>query len=281
MAATSLPDDLLLIMQSYVDPIPEPTTSSGDASRPTREAPEVQGEADEWSEGEDEVEATILVESDGQDTLEGSNVSYNHPLPSINEPADDGSSSDSDSDSSSSSSLGVEMRVTRYPAAKTKHLDSLTVLVKPTDSDAEDEDGVPPPAQYSGTKNEILVPDVEVPEITEVPADDVLEPIGEIVTIIDSVVVVKANTTGVYRALDTDSLLVFEDRKVLGKVFETFGAVKQPLYSVRFASAALIDKNTIWIGRPVLHVPARSNFVFTEAIARLKGSDASNLHDEE
>ncbi|KAG8702385.1 hypothetical protein FRC08_003523 [Ceratobasidium sp. 394] len=100
-------------------------------------------------------------------------------------------------------------------------------------------------------------------------------------TIIDSVVVVKGNTTGVYRALDTDSLLVFEDRRVLGKVFETFGAVKQPLYSVRFPSASTIDKNIIWIGRPVLHVPARSNFVFTEAIARLKGSDASNLHDEE
>ena len=31
----------------------------------------------------------------------------------------------------------------------------------------------------------------------------------------------------------------------------------------------------------VCHVPARSYFVFTEAIARIKGSDASNLHDEE
>jgi H/ACA ribonucleoprotein complex non-core subunit NAF1 len=43
----------------------------------------------------------------------------------------------------------------------------------------------------------------------------------------------------------------------------------------------VIDKNAIWIGRPVFHVPARSNFVFTQAIARIKGSDASNLHDEE
>lgn len=43
----------------------------------------------------------------------------------------------------------------------------------------------------------------------------------------------------------------------------------------------MIDKNAFWIGRVVCHVPARSNFVFTEAIARIKGSDASNLHDEE
>ncbi|KAG8735834.1 hypothetical protein FRC10_010095 [Ceratobasidium sp. 414] len=285
MAATSIPDDLLLIMQSYVDPIPRPMATSSDDSRPAGEAPQVQGGEvdDEWSEGEDDVEATILVESDDEDPPEDSNLSHNHALPPANEPPDDGSSSDSDLDSSSSSSSGVEMRVTRYPASKSKHLDSLTVLVKPTDSDAEDEDGAPHtlPAQYSGTKNEILVPEVEVPEITEVPVDDVLEPIGEIMTIIDSVVVVKGDATGVRRALDMDSLLVFEDRKVLGKVFETFGAVKQPLYSVRFPSASAIDKNIIWIGRPVLHVPARSNFVFAEAIARLKGSDASNLHDEE
>ncbi|KAF8600818.1 NAF1-domain-containing protein [Ceratobasidium sp. AG-I] len=174
------------------------------------------------------------------------------------------------------------MRVTKYPT-RVKQLASLTALIRTTDSDVEDEDDAPSGSskQYAGTKNEILVPEVEVPDITEVPADDVLEQIGEIMTIIDSVIVVKGNTTGVHCVLDTDSLLVFEDRKVLGKVFETFGAVKQPLYSIRFPSAAVIDKNTFWIGRVVCHVPARSNFVFTEAIARIKGSDASNLHDEE
>jgi H/ACA ribonucleoprotein complex non-core subunit NAF1 len=128
--------------------------------------------------------------------------------------------SSSDSDSSSSSS-DVEMRVTRYPAAtRAKHLASLTALTRPADYDAEDEDDAPhgSSTQYAGTKNEVLAPEVEVPEITEVPVDDVLERIGEIMTIIDSVVVAKGNTTGVHRALDTDSLLVFEDRKVLGKV---------------------------------------------------------------
>lgn len=64
-------------------------------------------------------------------------------------------------------------------------------------------------------------------------------------------------------------------------MFETFGAVKQPLYSVRFPSASSIDKDNFRIGRLVYHVPTRSNFVFTQEIARIKGSDASNLHDEE
>ena len=31
----------------------------------------------------------------------------------------------------------------------------------------------------------------------------------------------------------------------------------------------------------MFHVPTKSNFVFTREIARIKGSDASNLHDEE
>ncbi|KAG8780138.1 hypothetical protein FRC12_023408 [Ceratobasidium sp. 428] len=275
MAATSIPDDLLLIMQSYVDPVPQPTAPPAGPSRLPQEAltPAAKERDDEWSEGEEEVEATILVESDEEDIQDDLSPPDKRTAAPTSKPLDD-SSSESDSDSSSSSD--VEIRVTRYPASThTKQ----TVLMKPTDSDAEDEDGVVhgSSAQYSGTKNEILMPEVEIPDMTEVPADDVLEPIGEVMNIIDSVVVVKGHTTGVYRALDTDSLLVFEDRKV----FETFGAVKQPLYSVRFPSAATIDKNAIWIHRPVFHVPTRSNFVFTEAIARLKGSDASNLHDEE
>lgn len=119
------------------------------------------------------------------------------------------------------------MRVTKYPT-RVKQLASLTALTRITDSDAEDEDDAPSGSakQYAGTKNEILVPEVEVPEIAEVPADDVLEQVGEIMTIIDSVIVVKGNTTGVHRVLDTDSLLVFEDRKVLGKVRHVSGCTR-------------------------------------------------------
>ncbi|QRV94977.1 Gar1/Naf1 RNA-binding region protein [Ceratobasidium sp. AG-Ba] len=282
MASEHIPEDLLLIMQSYVDPI-TPSTPTAGPSTLAKQPPKVPAQLadDEWSEGEDVVEATLIIDSDEEDAPKGSNTAESKPTLPTNNLPDSGSDSDSDSDSSTSSS-DVEMRVKQYPSSNSKQ-DALTVLMKAPDSDVEDEDGAPQGVsnQYSGTKNEILVPDVEALDITEVPVDDVLEPIGEIMTIIDNVVVVKGNTTGVHRALDTDSLLVFEDRKVLGKVFETFGAVKQPLYSVRFSSASAIDKNTVWGGRPVSHVPARSNFVFTQAIARFKGSDASNLHDEE
>ena len=35
------------------------------------------------------------------------------------------------------------------------------------------------------------------------------------------------------------------------------------------------------VGREVFHVPARSRFVFLSQIKAYKGSDASNVHDEE
>lgn len=35
------------------------------------------------------------------------------------------------------------------------------------------------------------------------------------------------------------------------------------------------------MSRPVFHVPARSTYVFVTELSRLRGSDASNVHDEE
>ncbi|PWN46654.1 hypothetical protein IE53DRAFT_322566, partial [Violaceomyces palustris] len=48
----------------------------------------------------------------------------------------------------------------------------------------------------------------------------------------------KGEDEGQYSVLDTGSLVCFEDGKVIGLVFETFGSIFAPMYSVRFASAA-------------------------------------------
>ncbi|CAE7072506.1 unnamed protein product, partial [Rhizoctonia solani] len=249
-------DDLLLIMHSYVD-VPPPARRERQPSKPV-----VVEDSDE-----DEVELAIQIEQSDEEEIEHIK---NFAAVKITPGSDD-----SDSDSSDSSS-DVEMRVTQYPARKQ------LALQLPNDSDVEDDEDTPSGiARYAGTKNEVLLPEVKAPELATVPPEETLELIGEIMTIIDSVVVIKGYTSGVERVLDTDSLLVFEDRNVFGVVFETFGAVKQPLYSVRFPSASAIDKDIIRAGRQVFHVPARSNYVFTKEIVRIKGSDASNLHDEE
>jgi H/ACA ribonucleoprotein complex non-core subunit NAF1 len=50
---------------------------------------------------------------------------------------------------------------------------------------------------------------------------------------------------------------------------------------VRFNQSYPIDPKKIWITRPVFHIPRHSHFVFVKQIRQVKGSDASNVHDEE
>jgi H/ACA ribonucleoprotein complex non-core subunit NAF1 len=65
------------------------------------------------------------------------------------------------------------------------------------------------------------------------------------------------------------------------QVYETFGPTHSPLYQVKFTASFPIDADQVTVAREVFHVPSRSNFVFPSALRHLKGSDASNIHDEE
>lgn len=65
--------------------------------------------------------------------------------------------------------------------------------------------------------------DITVPDIEQVGSEEVLEKVGEIVTIMNNLAIVKGMPSellnrGSDRALDSDTLLVFEDRKVIGYV---------------------------------------------------------------
>ena len=72
--------------------------------------------------------------------------------------------------------------------------------------------------QIPATVHEIVAPQVTLPSITSVEPSETIELIGEVLSIVDSVVVVKSYEHGQYKVLDTDSLFVLEDRKVLGLV---------------------------------------------------------------
>ena len=49
-------------------------------------------------------------------------------------------------------------------------------------------------------------------------------------------------------ALDEDTVMLLEDRSVIGKIYETFGPVPQPYYSVRFNSDDEIKEKGIILG---------------------------------
>ncbi|KAK3697758.1 hypothetical protein QZH41_010315 [Actinostola sp. cb2023] len=72
-------------------------------------------------------------------------------------------------------------------------------------------------------------------------------------------------------AVDADTLLFLESRKCLGKVFETFGPVQSPFYSVRFNSPDDITKSEIKPDMLVFIAPEDLDFtklVFTSEIEK-------------
>ena len=132
------------------------------------------------------------------------------------------------------------------------------------------------------TKNEVPEDEekVERPDIIVTP-EMKIEELGKVETIIDNMVLVKAITSGEYQVLSEGSLLVLEDRSVIGIVADTLGRVEEPLYTVRFNSADEVKELKVVEGGNVFYVPAHSTYVFTKPLLAQKGTDASNLYDEE
>lgn len=149
-----------------------------------------------------------------------------------------------------------------------------------------DDEGNPKSGAKGGTaqlrtaneKAEEVVPKPDI-QVTE---DMKIEELGSVEGIVENAVLVKAKVSGEYRVLESNSLLCLQDRSVVGVVSETLGRVQQPLYTIRFTNedaikeAGLDLKNT-----PVYYVEQHSTFVFTQSLRAVKGSDASNFHDEE
>lgn len=124
---------------------------------------------------------------------------------------DSESNSDSELDPSSSSD-SEEGRA--YEASRRQ---------RPADDVEDEESGATAAATYLQTRNEILDANIVVPTISEVEPCETLEKVGEIVSIVGNIVIVRGLPLDHVnplskRALDAESLLVFEDRKVFGYV---------------------------------------------------------------
>jgi H/ACA ribonucleoprotein complex non-core subunit NAF1 len=235
----------------------------------------------------------------------------------------DSDSSDSDSDSNSSSSSSSSESEAGGKKKRPRAMMS--------DDESDDEAGRSGPRDpFAGptTANEAIEPPPEPLPFEKVAEHVELRPLGHILSIVDSVVIVAQDVArkqpgseahqqqqarprprdqagregegeGEYSVLDSGSTLAFEDRTVLGvvsagrprraprladsirQVYETFGSVLAPLYSLRFKSADDVQRVGVTIGRAVLYDPASSVYVLTRQLRQEKGSDASNLHDEE
>jgi H/ACA ribonucleoprotein complex non-core subunit NAF1 len=109
-----------------------------------------------------------------------------------------------------------------------------------------------------------------------------IEELGTVEGIVEKTVLVRAKVSGEYQVLESNSLLCLEDRSVVGVVAEPLGRVEQPMYTIRFTNdEAIKEAGLSERGEKVFYVPQHSTFVFTQPLKAVKGSDASNFHDEE
>ncbi|TPX47091.1 hypothetical protein SeMB42_g03466 [Synchytrium endobioticum] len=186
---------------------------------------------------------------------------------------------DEDDDESDSSSEDDATLV--LPTRKMTLNDRERALIAAHEMGAHDDEGSGVAGHNTHTKHELTaLPPVE-PIGVEIPATLPMSEIGAVFAVVETFVVVQAAVSGDYQVLDSDSILLFEDRTPLGRVYETLGPVSRPLYSVRFNGVADIDKEKCAIGARIFYMADLAKFVFTQPLKAQKGSDASNLHDEE
>lgn len=219
----------------------------------------------------------------------------------VNSKSSEGSESESSessftSSSSSSSSGSPELEKPSIPLKRT--IDAVKELVEEDKTDTEE--------KHLRSRNEIDPDTIKVPRPNIiVSADDEIYPVGEIMSVLESVVIVstdkdclleknsksphmkanhisasQAKNLNLVSALDHDSVLCFENRQLFGLIDETFGPVDNPFYVVRFNNEQDRDAAGATKGRTVFAVKHKSKWVKGSEL-QTKGYDTSNCNDEE
>lgn len=141
---------------------------------------------------------------------------------------------------------------------------------------------------YTKTKDEVTPDEMPAPECIDFRLDEQakLIKLGRVFSRVNKLIVVQS-TDCVPMPLDENTILFDANRKSIGKIYETFGPVATPFYSIRFGSIDEIENRqlALHVGAYVLYAPEKSEytkFIFNIDEMRCeKGSDASWLHDNE
>lgn len=183
------------------------------------------------------------------------------------------SSSESDSESSSSSSGESDYEMLD-PAEEARRL-----MQEDGGSDDEGKGGKAPsgPLRTLNENPDEIVPKPQV----EITPEMTVSELGSVEHVVENSILIKGKTSGESRALESGSLLCLGDRSIVGVIAELLGQVRQPYYSVRFTNPAAIAEVGISKGTSIFYVEQHSSYIFTQSLKALKGSDASNIHDEE
>ncbi|KAK4240528.1 Gar1/Naf1 RNA binding region-domain-containing protein [Achaetomium macrosporum] len=130
------------------------------------------------------------------------------------------------------------------------------------------------------TKNEMPEEVLPKPDVTITP-EMKIEPLGTIETILENIVVIKSQTPGEVQVIEVGSVVCKEDRTVIGALSDVWGNVKDPRYTLMLAEENEVKELGLAVGMPIYYSVEHAQYVFTQPLRDAKGTDASNLHDEE
>jgi H/ACA ribonucleoprotein complex non-core subunit NAF1 len=130
------------------------------------------------------------------------------------------------------------------------------------------------------TKNEMPEEVFPKPEVTITP-EMKIEPLGTIETILENIVVIKSQTPGEVQVIEVGSVVCKEDRTVIGALSDVWGNVKDPRYTLMLAEEKEVQELGLAVGMTIYYSVEHAQYVFTQPLKEVKGTDASNLHDEE
>jgi H/ACA ribonucleoprotein complex non-core subunit NAF1 len=239
-------------------------------------------EEPETTQIKQEAKASLAEVMEIVDTHEGNmievapnndNEEEEHPEWEVDSSPYESSSSDS-SDSSDSDDSDDE----DYPILSAE--EQARILMQAEGGSDDEGDGKGKSGGHLRTTNEIDQEVMPIPDVTITPEMKIVF-LGKIHAAIENNVLIEANTSGEYQVLESGSLLCSDDRKPIGVVAETLGRVENPLYTMIFATASEVEEKGLVKGTDIFYVEDHSTFVFTQPLKGLKGSDASNFHDEE
>ena len=191
----------------------------------------------------------------------------------------DDSSSDSDSDNVSSlseSSLSDSSLSDSSDSSDDEQTNNNEEII---DELEEEEEGSSGPILSKNEVSDEAAP--TLPSDYKVVENAPLELVGTITSLVEKNIIIKANISGEFRVLKENSVLCLEDRQVIGPLFETFGRLQAPNYRIKFNTDEEFEKFKDKKGAKVFYVVPDSQFLYTDAIKKAKGTDASNCHDEE
>jgi H/ACA ribonucleoprotein complex non-core subunit NAF1 len=230
------------------------------AVEPAEPAPNQNGDATQQAQNADDVQ-----QEEEHPEWEADSSPY--------ESSSESSSSDSDSDDDSEDGES-------YPLLG---IEETARLLMAADGDGDMDDGTGKskgPGAALRTKNEMPEECLPKPDVT-ITSEMKIERLGNIEFIVETMIVIKSQTPGEVQVLDTGSVLCKEDRTVIGALADVLGNVRSPMYTVGFPSEDEIKALELVAGMPIYYSVDHANYVFTQPLKEVKGTDASNLHDEE